>query len=546
MSVGARAILSTFSLDQLKDLASQHRVSTDGCTSKADHVERLAIASPMVGVLDTPAFRVRPMLKAKSVAALQTMAAELGVDAAGLLKKSDLIDRIAASPAAAQIPGAVPDVPQAEVQPSLMPEPSKPVESTVSPIAHPPLEATSGALAAPKPGTPPPDLSQDGFLQQGKNIDADFGLAEDILDQARMRFEERAFDRVLELAHEALLLVHGTLDAFERSAWSYGILASQKLIEESGRVGRDVEPASSLLRDAKVAYVSGNLAANRDLLIKLQGATKALYSEEVQRLRRSIYAAEDRIEQAGHVGADVAAAEEALTRARDAMQRAEHAKAVDLLAETERLANAAVDVRVKEIAGAIPATARLLEESKNVGAEVGEASRLLEKAKVAIDRKEYVLAAELVQRAERSALQAQHHQIQKAMELRLRQIERAQGVMNRLLPILDEAASYGIEVEEVRRVLTDAEEVLDQGDYVNGTILARRAEELTLAMVPRLVTERPKYGIVKPTTGRCTACGAQEVAFLDDGWSKCNVCRVTWRWRVPSGLWEKFRSLMRE
>jgi hypothetical protein len=205
-----------------------------------------------------------------------------------------------------------------------------------------------------------------------------------------------------------------------------------------------------------------------------------------------------------------------------------------------------VDARVKEIAGAIPATARLIEESQQVGAEVGDATRLLEKAKVAIERKEYVLAAELVQRAERSALQAQHYQIEKAMELRLRQIERAQGVLNRAVPILDEAASYGFDVEEVRRVLTDAHEVLDQGDYVNGTIIARRVEELTLALVPRLVAERPKHGIVKPTAGRCTACEAQEVVFLEDGWSQCNVCHATWRWRVPSGLWERFRSLMRE
>lgn len=527
MAVGPKAILATFSLEQLKELARQHSVKTDGCTSKSDYADRLLSAEAVTAVLETPSFRVRPMLKARSIPDLQSLAAENGVDVAGLTKKADLIDRIAASPAASKLLEPTP----AAVAPEPTPGPPKAVEPEAKPAPQVPEVAPAGP---------------EGLLQQGKNIDADFGLAEDILDQARMRFEERAFDRVLELAHEALLLVHGTLDAFERSAWAYGILASQKLIEESGRVGRDVEPAASLLRNAKVAYVSGNLAANRDLLIQLQGATKALYSEEVQRLRRAIYAAEDRIQQAGHVGADVAAAAESLTRARDAMQRAEHARALELLAETERLADAAVDVRVKEIAGAIPSTAKLIEESKNVGAEVEDATRLLEKAKVAIERREYVLAAELVQRAERSALQAQHYQIQKVMELRLRQIERAQGIMNRVVPVLDEAASYGLDVEEVRRVLTDAEDVLDQGDYVNGTILARRAEELTLSLVPRIVAERPKHGIVKPTAGRCTACESPDVVFLDDGWSRCNICRAMWRWRVPSGLWERFRSLMRE
>jgi hypothetical protein len=95
-------------------------------------------------------------------------------------------------------------------------------------------------------------------------------------------------------------------------------------------------------------------------------------------------------------------------------------------------------------------------------------------------------------------------------------------------------------------VLQDAREVLDHGDYVNGTILAKKADELALAFVPQLVADRPKHGIVKPVAGRCDVCGSQDVVFMDDGWSRCNACVASWRWRVPSGLWEKFRSLLRE
>lgn len=513
MAAGASAILFTFSLSQLQDLARRFAIPTGGCKSRADYVGRLAAEGGILAALQEPAFQVRPLLKTRSVAELKALAAEHGVDTTGLVKKWDLVNRIADSPSAPHV-----------------------------------LSSIQGLAATPEiPEPPPPDLSgAEELLIRGKNMDADFGLAEDILDQARMRFEERAFDRVLELSHEALVLLHGTQDAFERSAWAYAILASKKLIEESGRAGRDVVPATSLLRDATVAYISGNLAANRDLLIRLQSATKSLYSEEVQRLQRAIYAAEDRIQQAGHLGADVAVAQESLNEARGAMQRAEHTKALDLLAKTERLAKDAFDARVEEIANSIPATSRLIEESQQVGAEAGDALRLLEKARVAVERQEYVLAAELVERAERSALKAQHYQIQRVMELRLRQIERAQSILNRLVPILDEAAGYGIDVEPIRRELADAEDVLDQGDYVNGTILAKRVEERSMALVPRVVAERPKHGIEKPSSGRCTVCESPDVAFMDDGWSRCNACSVTWRWRVPSGQWAKFRALVRE
>jgi hypothetical protein len=374
----------------------------------------------------------------------------------------------------------------------------------------------------------------------------DFGLVDDILDQARMRFEERNYERSLELAREALLLARGTLDAFERAAWAYALLASQRLIEESGRSGRDVESAASLLRDAKVTYVSGNLVASEGLIERIQSATKALYSVEVQRLRQAMYAAEDRLGQARHVGADVSHGEEALARARDAMRRAEHGKAFDFVGETERLAADAIARRVREIEAMIPAAERSIGEGRHLGADVDEASRILEKAKVAMQRGEHVLAVELLQRAERATMQSQHFQIQKAMELRLRQIDKAQKLVNYLVPIADEAAGYDLPIDEVRRYLADARDVLDQGDYVNGTVLAKQAEDVLRGFVPRLVEERAKRGITKPPAGRCGTCNSGDVAFLDDGWSRCNACGAMWRWRAPSGLWERFRSLLRE
>ncbi|HYS71888.1 MAG TPA: hypothetical protein VEM95_05650, partial [Thermoplasmata archaeon] len=286
-----RAILETFSARELKALAADLGVDAGSARSKTDLLKRLVGSEKVVAALEAPAYRLRPILAAKDVASLQRLAAELSVDVKGVEKKADYVARIVASPAAVTLLG-------------------------------PPPEAKVTKAAPPPPEPPRADLayaSADHLIQQGRNQDVDFGLVEDVLDQARMRFEERNFDRTLELAREALLLGHGTLDAFERSAWAYALLSAQRLIEESGRIGRDTEPAAVLLRDAKVAYASGNLGANQDLLMKLQAATKALYSEEVRHLRQAIYVAQERIGQTAHIGADVTPAEEALARARDAM-----------------------------------------------------------------------------------------------------------------------------------------------------------------------------------------------------------------------------------
>ena len=522
----AAEILSALAVRDLKSLAAEAGVDVAGCKSKGDFVKRLSASSTVQIRLQAPSYRVRPVLASKSVPELQNLAAEHQVDVAGCEKKADYVERIAMSPAAERVLGAR--------APAMAAPPLLPKVASLPPLAAlPPMPVLA-------------DEKADRLIAQGRNQDVDFGLVEDIVDQARMRFEERNYDRSLEMAREALVLSRGTMEAFEKSAWAYALLAAQRLIEESGRVGRDVEPAARLLRDAKVVYATGSLTSSEALLAKLQEATKALYSEEVQRLRQVLFAAQEKVAQSRHIGADVATAEESLGRARDAMRRAEHAAALQMVHEGERLADEALGRRVQEIGAALPATDRAIEEARHVGADVTEAMRLLEKARVAMDRKEYVLAAELVARAERATLQSQHFQIQKAMELRMRQIEKGHGLVNYLLPIVDEAASYDFPIEEVKRLLTDARGVLDQGDYVNGTLLAKQAEESLRMMVPRLAEERGKRGITKPPAGRCGTCGAADVAFLDDGWSRCAACGAQWRWRAPSGLWERFRALLRE
>ena len=274
MESEAATILGTFRPKDLRALAADSGVDIAGCKSKGDLVKRLAASSTLQIKLKTPQFRVRPRLSPLETPDLQALAAEHQVDVAGCETKWDFVNRIAASAAAARIvEGAA--------------------KARAVAIAEVPATLETPAPVETPPPTPPTDFSHapaDHLIVQGRNQDVDFGLVEDIVDQARMRFEERNYDRSLELSREALVLARGTLDAFEKTAWAYALLAAQRLIEESGRVGRDVDPAAALLRDAKVVYASGNLGANQDLLARLQAATQALYSEDVQRLRQILYA----------------------------------------------------------------------------------------------------------------------------------------------------------------------------------------------------------------------------------------------------------------
>jgi len=513
MALDIKVQLSALSIDELKELAGTSAVDTAACTSKEDFVEVLA----RNGVVPRPPSLER-LLAVMKLKDLRDLAARHGVDVSKLRKKRDIAEALVTNSRAQSIYDEV----------------------------RPELEAVAAA-PRPIPNLPPmADADADILLYASKNAEVDLGRSEDLLDQARMRFEERNFERSIGAADEASGLIRANADALQRSAWAYAILSCQRLIEDCGKAGREVDDAAALLLEAKQAFRSNTLGSRLDLLARLQEVSRNLYSQEMQRSRAEIYRVQEMIGNAANMGANVVLPDESLNRARDALRRNDPLLALQLSGEAERLSIDTLKVRVKEIEDAIPVTAAMITEARNVGADVGDADRWLEKAKVAAAGREHVLAGELVKRAERSAMQSQHHQIEKAMELRRRQVEKAQAVIDAVEPLIEEAEDFDIDVMEASTLLRQARDVLSKGDYVNGTVYAKNAAEVARRLEPKLVEERSKRGILKPEKGVCGGCGSTRLTFADDGTGKCVDCGREFRWRVPTSLWERFVTALRD
>jgi hypothetical protein len=419
--------LSALSLDELKELAGSTKVDTASCTSKEEFVEVLA----RNGVAPKPPSLER-LLSVMKLKDLRDLAARHSVDVSKLRKKKEIAEALVTSPRA------------------------QPIYNEV----RPELEAVAAA-PPPTPKLPPlDDADADILLFASKNAEVDLGRSEDLLDQARMRFEERNFERSIGAADEAAGLIRSNAETLQRSAWAYAILSCQRLIEDCGKAGREVDDAAALLLQVKTAFRTNALGSQPDLLARLQEVSRSLYSQEIQRSRAEIYRVQEIIGNAANMGANVVLPDEALNRARDALRRNDHLLALQLAAEAERLTNETRKARIKEIEDAIPLTASIITEARNVGAEVAEAERWLDKARVAATGREHVLAGELVKRAERAAMQSQHHQIEKAMELRRRQVEKAQAVIGAVEPLVDEAYRFDIDVTEAQTLLRQARDVL--------------------------------------------------------------------------------------
>ncbi len=267
-------------------------------------------------------------------------------------------------------------------------------------------------------------------------------------------------------------------------------------------------------------------------------------AEEVARVQAQLSAARDAIREAASVGAAVGAAEDAWNVADQALEDGDLGLAAEGASRAAQRATQARERRIREIEATLGTVADLIRKARDVGADVVESTALLEQARDAYASEEHPRADDLVKRAEHAAMQAQQHQIERAIKLRESQIERTEALIASCEPLIQEADGYGMHVSEVRTLLRQARDVLAKGAYLEGMTFARNAREAAYRLEAQVSEERTRRGIKRPEPGVCGACGSDQLLFYEDGWGRCGKCGSSFRWRAPSGVRERVRELL--
>ncbi len=265
---------------------------------------------------------------------------------------------------------------------------------------------------------------------------------------------------------------------------------------------------------------------------------------DAPRIQEELAATRDLIHEAANLGAAVGVAEDAWNDAAQALGSEDYRAARERLTLAARRATEARERRIRDIEEGMGALEDHITLARKVGADVTEAERLRAQAGTAMAAREFGRAGVLLKRAEREAMMGQQRQIQRAIELREQQMERARALVAGCEPLVREAESYGLDVGEVRTLLRQARDVLGQGDYVSGILFARNAEEATYRLQARVEEERQRRGLQRPRSGICGKCSSDRLTFYDDGWGRCDACGTTFRWRSSRGVRERVRGLL--
>ncbi|MCK5547653.1 MAG: hypothetical protein KAI64_01470, partial [Thermoplasmata archaeon] len=309
------------------------------------------------------------------------------------------------------------------------------------------------------------------------------------------------------------------------------------------RAGGDVYHASSLLLSAKDTFKKGGLSDNRALLDDLQKEAKGLLEKEVAKAKKHLLEVQGYVVDVKNLGANVADAEGEIKLAFEFIERDDHLKCTEHANMAREVAEDSRERRIGEIEIAIPETQILVEEAKDLGSDVKEAGKLLEQAKVALKKKDYLLTNELTKRAQQKTAEVQNTQIQKAMELRQRQMENISKSISKVEPLIKEAEVYGLDVVDVSDMLQRAKLALEYQDYVNGTFYIKNAGELVKKLEPELHKFRKGSEVRRPKGDICTRCKSTNLKFFANGWGKCISCGNIFKWKATARTEKKKKGL---
>ncbi len=226
--------------------------------------------------------------------------------------------------------------------------------------------------------------------------------------------------------------------------------------------------------------------------------------------------------------------------ARRYLEIAASAKRGQNLEENARMLKQATEAaeRAKKARGAeLEATYHIVRaaalEARESGAELMDSEKGLEEAKKAMRAGSFAQAVKLMADMERAADAAHIERLRASKEAENAKVDHVKSIESRYGPVMREAASYGLDVQEPVFYAGNMRAALDRRDLVNAAKFARRVKEIMDGMEKELDSRRIEAGVaVKVPDAKCGKCGKRSLYSFQGSLQKCTECGHSFE--VPS------------
>ena len=213
---------------------------------------------------------------------------------------------------------------------------------------------------------------------------------------------------------------------------------------------------------------------------------------------------------------------EIAAQAKSTFNIGDHAKFLD---EAKDRAKSAKALRTKEIDEGFSLVRAATEEAREAGADTAPAESSLGQARKAFEDGSFKQAIEMLSSIERAVDEAHLAQLRAQKDLEAKQIGKVNVILGSYEPMLLEASSYGMGVQEGLYHAANAKAALGSRDVVRAVKHARRLKEFASPLEKDVDMKRLELGIVRHLEGvKCSSCGQESLYAHPNGTQKCFEC----------------------
>jgi DNA-directed RNA polymerase subunit RPC12/RpoP/uncharacterized phage infection (PIP) family protein YhgE len=259
-------------------------------------------------------------------------------------------------------------------------------------------------------------------LKDYKSQGGIFNEADELLAKMQSNFGEGNLEDTISKGVAGSGLIEDLTIRFEMVRKAYVIFAFRQLIADVKASGIDVGDVEELVLKAAEYFHMGKTEELDGVLEEISQKAIELQSEQAKKLKELINEVEEFIDQSRDLGVESEEARDLLRKSEEAFESKTFKKVAYYATKAKKAAEDAREDRIKGISDALLFVKTILEDTREIGADVSEVEKLYEEARVAFEENKYMKCKTLIKEVEQAALELQDNQIKKAMSLKKRRV----------------------------------------------------------------------------------------------------------------------------
>ncbi len=274
--------------------------------------------------------------------------------------------------------------------------------------------------------TKEPDVGEEYFVEVEKILkdfrkrNSIFDAANELLQKMQTNFGEGNLEDTISEGIATPGMSEDISKNFEKVRKAFVIYAFRQLIGDVRDSGIDVGEARDLAQKAAEHLHNAEMNELDTILDDISTTANHLTKEQAKKMKELISTVEEFIVQTRDLGANVKDAKELFDKAEEAYDSKIFKKVSYFATKARKASEDARADRIRGISDSLIFVRTILNDARDIGANVGEAEEIYTEADLAFKMENYKECKVLIKEVEQLALQLQDDQIKKALNLKKR------------------------------------------------------------------------------------------------------------------------------